>query len=717
MDFLDLTGSKIDPDSPERFINRELSWLEFNRRVLEEARNESHPVMERVRFLSIAASNLDEFYMVRIAGLKAQVRANVTKPGIDGLEPAEQLREINIKAGLFTDDMQTIWRGLRKRLEDNNLRILGCESLEKEESEWAEIKFDQDIFPVLSPIAVDPAHPFPFIPNKGIAIVLQLYDTETGAYLDALIPLPSQLERLIPVPGKDRHFILIEDLTMTYIHKLFPPPFQLQDYALFKILRDSELEIEEEAEDLVRTFESALKRRRRGSVIRLAVDRNIEEKMLDFLKEQLEVAREDIFHINGLIGLDDIGALMPHAHKDELFESFNTRFPERIKDFGGDCFAAIRHKDIIIHHPFETFDVVVQFLKQAARDPDVVAIKQTLYRTSEDSPVVKALIEAAEAGKSVTAMVELKARFDEEANIRWARDMERAGVQVVFGFVNLKTHAKISLVMRREEGELKTYAHFGTGNYHPLTARVYTDLSFFTCNKSLCQDAALLFNYMTGYAKPQVLTKIASAPVNMRERITELIDGEIENAKQGKPAAIWIKCNAVIDEQMIDKFYEASQAGVDIDMIVRGVCSLRPEIPGLSENIYVKSIIGRFLEHSRILCFANGRPMPSGQTKVFITSADIMTRNLDYRIEAMVPIENPTVHAQILDQIMMANFKDRKQSWEMKPDGSYVRVRAEEGDFCAHDYFITNPSLSGRGKALESAPMPPKLTLEQERQK
>ncbi len=700
----------------DRYINRELSWLAFNQRVLEEACNEKHPVMERIRFLSIASANLDEFYMVRVAGLKGQVNANVTNQSIDGLTARQQLEAISTRVDSFVNDLQETWIELREKMEKTGIKIVSCKDLKGNEAKWVRERFEHDIFPLLSPIAVDPAHPFPFIPNKGMAIALQLVDKKNKTHLDALIPLTVKIERFMKLPSRDTRFVLLEDVIMQNIEKLFPKPFELKNHGLFRVIRDSELEIEDEAEDLVLTFETALKRRRRGSVIRLKIDKDAEGDVLDFLKEQLHVPEEDIFRVNGLIGLDNVSELIDHAPKNTLFDPFNARFPERIRDFGGNCFDAILEKDIVIHHPYESFDVVVQFLRQAASDPDVLTIKQTLYRTSKDSPIVKALIEAAEAGKSVTALVELKARFDEEANIRWARDMERAGVQVVYGFVDLKTHAKISLINRRENGKVRTYAHFGTGNYHPHTAKVYTDLSYFTCDPALCQDAALMFNYMTGYAQPSGMKKIRTAPINLRSTIMKLVDVEIANAKAGKPAAIWIKCNSVIDEEMIDKFYEASQAGVDIDMIIRGICSIRPGIDGLSENIYVKSIIGRFLEHSRIYCFANGNPMPSSQAKVFISSADLMTRNLDYRIESLVPIENKTVHAQILDQIMVANFKDRKHSWEMNPDGTYDRVEAKDDDFCAHEYFMTNPSLSGRGTALDSAPMPPKLFLEQERQ-
>lgn len=696
---------------PERFLNRELSWMAFNRRVLEEAKNVSHPLFERVRFLSIAAKNQEEFFMVRVAALKAQAKNGVSALSADGRTPQQQLIAIQLESSRFAEDIRQTWVSLRAEMAAQQIKILSPAEIGAGDRKWLSKYFEEEVFPVLTPIAVDPSHPFPFIPNKGIAIALQLHEAQKNQDIDALVVLPHFLPRFIRVPGTYPRYVLLEDVVMAHVDMLFPAPMEVKDHSVFRILRDSEIEISEEAEDLVETFESALKRRRRGNVIRLTVTSSMSGDLLAFLKEQLNVSGEDVLVFGDLVGIADISTLITDEKREHLFKPFDARFPERIREFGGDCFAAIRHKDIVVHHPYESFDVVVQFIRQAARDKDVVSIKQTIYRTSTNSPVVKALIEAAEAGKSVTALVELKARFDEEANIRWARDMERAGVQVVFGFLDLKTHAKISLVTRREGKRLRSYAHFGTGNYHPDTAKIYTDLSYFTCNKDLCADAALLFNYMTGYAVPKTLERLAAAPVNLRATLTACIDQEIKNAKAGKPAQIWMKCNSLLDPQMIDKLYEASHAGVEIDLIVRGICTLRPGIRGLSRNIRVKSIVGRFLEHARIYCFASGEEMPSRAAKVFISSADLMPRNLDYRIETLVPIENKTVHAQILDQIMVANLKDRKQSWMMEPDGLYTRMDCGEDDFCAHDYFMKNPSLSGRGKALEMAPMPPRLSL------
>lgn len=699
-------------DDPDRFINRELSWLAFNQRVIEEAQNEGHPLLERLRFVSIAAQNLEEFFMVRVAGLKVQIDRGIATRSIDGLTAQQQLEAINYETAHIVQSLQNTWQQVRAELKKQDIEIVNPKSLTKQEKKWVRTLFENEVFPVLSPIAVDTSHPFPFIPNKGLAVAFLVQDKERKEQGEAIIRIPEHFDRLFALPGTKDRYILIEDMIIMFADSmLFPDPIKVKEHAVFRILRDSEIEIEEEAEDLTRTFETALKRRRRGNVIQMTVNRDPESEIIDFLSYHLQVNPFDIIAVDGMIGLGDTAGMITDHHRDLLFDPFNARFPERIRDFGGDCFAAIQQKDIVIHHPFESFDVVVQLLRQAARDPNVIAIKQTLYRTSEDSPIVAALIEAAEAGKSVTALVELKARFDEEANIRWAKDMERAGVQVVYGFLDLKTHAKVSLILRREGRHLRSYAHFGTGNYHPVTAKIYTDLSYFTCDKDLCHDTTLLFNYMTGYAKPVAMKSLCIAPMNLRDKIIEQIDNEIKLAQKGKPASIWFKCNALLDSGIIDKLYEASQAGVEIELIVRGICSLRPGIKGFSENIRVKSVIGRFLEHSRIYCFGNGKAMPSRSAKVFIASADMMKRNLDRRIEALIPIKNKTVHKQILDQIMMAYLKDSKQSWELHPAGEYTRLAYKEDGFCAHEYFMTNPSLSGRGKALDAAPMLPRLSL------
>ena len=704
----DISSKRFSLRSSERYLNRELSWLDFNFRVLETAANKKVPLLERVRFLSISASNLDEFYMVRVAGLAGQVTEGVTDRSKDGLTPSQQLEAIREKVRFLLDSQYECEKDLFSLCRKAGIKIVTPQSLNRASAKWLSEWFSKKLFPVLTPLAIDPAHPFPFIQNGSLVCTVQLSRAEDGKRMKGLILLPSQVERFIRVPGgKKIQFVPIEKVIEHNMKSLFPG-FEVEDHGIFQVTRDSLLEIDEDAEDLVETFETALKLRRGGSVIRVDVNADMPDAIVDFIMDRLEAHDAHFFRIKGMLGLESVKQIILDERSDLLYKRMNIRYPERVREFGGDVIAAIRQKDFVVHHPYESFDVVVEFLKQAAEDPAVVAIKQTLYRTSEDSPIVKRLIEAAEAGKSVTALVELKARFDEEANIRWAHDLEDAGVQVVYGFIDLKTHAKVSLVVRREGSDIRTYAHFGTGNYHPVNAKIYTDLSYFTADEALGRDAAKLFNYMTGYATPKKMEKIFYSPVTLRPKVLELIRDEIGHAKAGRPAVIWAKMNSLVDSKIIDALYAASCAGVRIELFIRGICCLRPGVPGLSENIRVKSIVGRFLEHSRVICFGAGEGLPSNACKVFISSADWMPRNLDRRVESLVPIENATVRKQLVEQVMVANLNDVVSSWEMGPDGSSRKLKSDADSFSAHKYFMTNPSLSGRGKALaESRPLMP----------
>jgi polyphosphate kinase len=690
----------LEVGGPERFINRELSWLAFNWRVMAEAENPAVPLLERVRFLSISASNLDEFYSVRVAGLRGLVREGVHSPSADGLSPTEQLRRIDADARALMIRQQEALVALEAAMRAEGIEILGPRELRGADLRLMEAYFFEQVFPILSPLAIDPAHPFPFIANGGFAMGLQLKREADETVLEALLPVPAQVPRFVRLPEGPKgqiRYLPLEALLEVFVGKLFPGYVMLGNCA-FRVLRDSDLEVEEEAEDLVREFETALKRRRRGEVIRLTMTAGAPADLRRTIVQALGVGDDEVVELHGLIGKADLAELTRAGRPDLLWPPFTPRMPERVQDFDGDIFAAIRQKDMLLHHPYESFEIVIRYLNQAALDPDVLAIKQTLYRTSRESPIVAALCEAAESGKSVTALIELKARFDEAANIRQSRRLERAGAQVVYGFIDWKTHAKISTVVRRENGELVTYTHFGTGNYHPGTANIYTDLSLFTCDKALGQDATRVFNYVTGYVVPEGLEKLAISPHMIKPRILEGLAAEIAHAEAGRPAQVWIKLNAITDPEVIDALYAASRAGVKIDMVVRGICGLRAGVAGLSENIRVKSIIGRFLEHSRIVCFGNGHGLPSREARVYISSADWMERNLTRRIETLVEITNPTVHAQIIDQIMAANMADQAQSWVAQPDGSYLR-HSGEASFSCHRFFMENPSLSGRGRA------------------
>lgn len=693
-----------------RYFNRELSWLAFNRRVMEEATNTAHPLLERLRFLSISGSNLDEFFMVRVAGLKGQQMQEVEAHSQDGLTPAQQLTAIVDQAGDLVDSQQTVWNTIRRGLGERGIEMLDADAIVGEVADWIENHFRQQIFPILTPQALDPAHPFPFIPNKGLSVIFDLVRQSDGEPIRELVLLPPASPRFVRMPGEKASYVPVETLLKRFSSILFPG-YDVKKSATFRVLRDSDIELEEEAEDLVLYFRTAIKRRRRGRVIRLEMEEGIDPALEAVLLEELGGSEALLTETGGFLGVGDLSMIVEEDRPDLKFSPYAPRFPERIREFGGDCFAAIKAKDIVVHHPYETFDVVLAFLKQAASDPDVVAIKQTLYRAGKQSAVIQALIAAAEAGKSVTAVVELKARFDEEQNLLWASALERAGVQVIYGFTTWKTHAKVSMVVRREGDEFRTYCHFGTGNYHPVTARIYTDLSFFTADPRIGRDAAKIFNYVTGYVEPEDLELLTVSPRHLRDRLMELVDEEIANALAGKPAAVWAKMNSLVDPAMIEKLYEASNAGVEIDLVIRGICCLRPGIAGMSENITVKSVVGRFLEHSRIWAFGNGKALPNDGAKLFISSADWMPRNFDRRVEFMLPLQNPTVHDQVLDQVMVANLIDTEQSWELESDGRYVREDPGPKPFNLHRYFMTNPSLSGRGAALETSEAVPKLSL------
>ncbi|MDW4548036.1 RNA degradosome polyphosphate kinase [Defluviimonas sp. D31] len=684
---------------PKRFFNRELSWLAFNWRVLDEARNPRVPLLERLRFLSISATNLDEFYTVRVAGLRELRREGNVLHSDDGLSPAEQLALINDDARRLLQMQQAVWNKLKKELEAEGIALLTRSKLTRKDEAFLADYFLNKVFPILSPLAIDPAHPFPFIPNTGFCLALALERASDKRRLQALLPIPQQIERFVALPGGKR-FVPMEELLLLHLGSLFPG-YRDTGHCAFRVLRDSDIEVEDEAEDLVREFETALKRRRRGQVIRMKITSGAPEDLRALIMEELAVAPDEVVEVKGMVGMADLKELVLDSRRDLQWPAFTPRVPERVQDHEGNMFAAIRQKDMLLHHPYETFDMVIRFLNQAAADPNVLAIKQTLYRTSQDSPIVAALCDAAESGKSVTALVELKARFDEAANIRQSRRLERAGAHVVYGFINYKTHAKISTVVRREGENLVTYTHYGTGNYHPITARIYTDLSFFTCDAQLGRDATKVFNYLSGYVQPEGLENIAISPISLKPRLLELIAAEAEHARAGKPAEIWAKMNSLIEADMVDALYAASQAGVKINLVVRGICGVRPGIKGLSENIRVKSIVGRFLEHSRIVCFGNGHGLPSKNARVFFSSADWMGRNLNRRVETLVEATNPTVKAQIVSQIMAANLADEAQSWVLQPDGRYVRDLPEGRDdlFSCHRFFVENPSLSGRGSA------------------
>ncbi len=689
-----------------RYFNRELSWLAFNQRVLEEAMNRAHPLLERLRFLSISGANLDEFFSVRVAGLKGQQLQDVDMCSADGLTAGQQLTAIAAETDRLMQAQQKVWGVVHSELAQVGIEVVGPTSpIDPLSEAWLRDHFLNQIFPILTPQALDPATPFPFIPNQGLSIVFDLQRLSDKQPIRELVMIPASLARFVRIPGEPARYMALEAVVRRFSVDLFPG-YMVRNSGVFRIIRDSDIEIEEEAEDLVRHYRSAIKRRRRGRVIRMEIEERIPEPVEEMLQDMLQGHEAVVVEVEGFIGIGDLSGVVEEDRPDLKFEPYAPRFPERIREHGGDCFAAIRAKDIVVHHPYEAFDVVVAFLKQAAVDPDVVAIKQTLYRAGKQSAIIRALIDAAEAGKSVTAVVELKARFDEEQNLMWADALERAGVQVVYGFIDWKTHAKVSMVIRREGDQFRSYCHFGTGNYHPVTARIYTDLSFFTADPAFSRDAAALFNYITGYVEPQGLEKLVMSPRSLRDHLCAMVDAEIDHVRAGRPGTIWAKMNSLVDPALIEKLYAASNAGVQIDLIVRGICCLRPGVPGMSEHIRVKSVVGRFLEHSRIAVFGNGKALPNNGAKVYISSADWMPRNFDRRVEFLAPIENPTVHDQILDQVMVANLIDSEQSWTLDSTGHYTRLDPGDKPFNLHRYFMTNPSLSGRGAALDNEAVP-----------
>ena len=690
-----------------QYFNRELSWLKFNDRVLSLASDRDLPLHERMNFLSISATNLDEFLNVRFSGLVGQYKSGVSELSIDGKSPHEQVQATNTQISTLIDTQYSIWGDLSTELKNVNINILKLNQISQEQKTSLKQYFLDSILPVLSPIAIDPAHPFPFIPNLGLTMAFVMNGVSKKSKdenLYVILPIPSTIERFIFVNEveKQKSFITVEDLVELFASDLFPNK-KIFDITKFRILRDTEIEIQEESEDLVVFYEEALQRRKRGEVVYVEIENQTSSLLMEFIKNEMNVEDYFVKEIDGILGLESVRELTKiNPSSLYSYKKFSPRFPERIREHNGNCFAAIKQKDIIVHHPYESFDVVVQFLQQASQDPDVLTIKQTLYRTSDNSPIVRALIDAAQSGKTVTAVIELKARFDEETNIKFARDMERAGVHVIFGFLELKTHAKATLIVRKENSKLVTYTHLGTGNYHPINAKIYTDLSFFTADQNIAKDINQLFNYVTGYVEPGKMSNISISPFNLHTTLINEINNEIKIAESGGEANIWLKMNSLIDQNIIDLLYKASSAGVKISLVVRGICCLVPGLKGLSENIEVKSIIGRFLEHSRIYCFGNGNPLPSDSANVFISSADLMPRNLYRRVEFLARINNKTVHRQILDQIMLANIKDTENSWTLLSNGNSIRKKDTNNStrFDAHDYFINNPSLSGRGKSI-----------------
>ena len=704
----------VDKNSPRRFFNRQLSRLCFQKRLLEEADNKAHPLLERLRFLSLSGADLEAFYLTRVAPLRRRVEAGFEKLGPDGLAPKEQLRKVRKLVVELNLEQARIWARLRVDLAGQNFHIIDERELGSQDHKWLKNHFIENIFAVLTPIAVDPAHSFPFIANRGMTLGLELAKSGAADHvIYALVPLPRQLTRFILLPEKDGfediRFIRLETVVTLFINDLFPS-LDVQAHGVFRLLRDSKVKHAKRAENLEHSFEPVLQKRRHGEVILLEFEQSTARHLRRFIVDKLQVGENKVQVEEGMVGLLDFSQLIVKDRADLLFAAFTPRYPERLRAQGGDIFSTIGQKEFIVHHPYESLNVVLHFLRQAVNDPDIVSIKWMLDQTSDDPAIIKALKDAAQSGTSVTAIMTLRNGSDKEAKMACIHDLESVGVYVLHGSAAVKTDAKLAQIMRREHGTLKSYIHIGTGNDHPVADKIYTDLSYFTDDPVLGRDVSRIFNTITGGAPPAELEAMSISPDGIRDRMIDHIREEIYHAKEGRPAQIWLKMNALDDLQIIDALYEASYAGVGIDLVIKGICRLRPGLAGLSENIRVKSVMGRFLEHSRIYCFGAGHGLPSDKSVVYISSADMVDENMDRQIEVMVPISGRRVHQKIMEQIMQAYLADNQQSWHILSDGVSRRFDLQEGTkaFNAHKYFMNDPSLSGRGKSPEER-FPPLL--------
>ena len=693
------TEKLIDNEEKKtHFFDRELSWLSFNERVLSQYLRPDFPLGEKLRFIAISANNLDEFFMVRIAGLRQlKKRGYLTIPGSDQ-KLDELLARVIDRSAKLRLQQQAAFNCILSQL-GKVCEITDIKNLNKQELHWLNNQFSESILPLLSPTTLDPIHPFPFIQNKGKGLLLELL-TQKDELIRAVIRLPDSCPRFIRISGASLRFVKVEDAITKFVNLIFPK-YKIKKAGMFRVLRDSEMQIDDEASDLLSQFESSLKRRRRGEIVSLVISDNFSKATLNFLKREMRADTSAIYQISGFVGLQDVDEILRHLPQKLLFKKWNARLPRRIIDFNQDIFAAIKQKDLLVHHPFEEFGVVIKLLEQAANDPDVLAIRQTLYRTTSGSPIAKALIKAAENGIAVTAVIELKARFDEENNIKLARELEKAGAQVTYGLGQLKVHSKLSLIMREEDKKIVSYVHCGTGNYHPTNSETYTDFSFFTCEKSICEDVRLIFNFLTSYIQPDNLVRSKISPNSSHQWFLDCLDNEIRNAKAGKPAFFLGKANALQEKTIIEKLYDASNAGVEITLFVRGICGLRPGVIGMSENIKVFSIIGRFLEHGRFYVFGNGDAMGSKQNELFLSSADLMHRNFFNRIEVFLPILNTTLRKQFFEQIIPALISDNVNRWELKDDGRYIPNVPKTKNFSSQDFFMKTISLSGQGSGSE----------------